>query len=301
MASSITAALDLLPEALIPRFSGEQSDLIFCLYLGVVILAFRIISEAALTPLIAAHLTASDAKLPESQRPSVSSSKRARKVFDNAFTSISSGIVTGWAWVVMLNHNGGCTPMHPDTCLKGWPKYPVSMQFRYMWLTLMGFYTYEMIGTAIRKGCILGTDMVIHHFITGVMMLYGYFGGLHRFGLMATALFDISNPVLHAAKTFHYMETPASKPLQDIFFKLFALVFAVARVFLPPFGLIYPGLTDGRVLPRTTYYITNALMLSVYSMQLFWFSKIVNIALGGDEAMKAETSKEREAGVKKQA
>jgi hypothetical protein len=112
------------------------------------------------------------------------------------------------------------------------------------------------------------------------LQLYGYYYHLHRYGLMATALLDTSNALLHASKAFHYAALPSVATLQDVTSKLFAVTFFVCRVLLPPYSLIKPGLLDGRAMPLTSYYITNGLLLFIYSLQLFWFKKIVFIVLG---------------------
>ena len=52
----------------------------------------------------------------------------------------------------------------------------------------------------------------------------GYFGGRHRYGQMATTVLDTSNTLLHAAKAVHATGLPRLVPLQDVMFKLFALV-----------------------------------------------------------------------------
>jgi hypothetical protein len=123
--------------------------------------------------------------------------------------------------------------------------------------------------------------------------LYGYFYSLSRYGLMATALLDTSNTLLHAAKALNYADIPALTRLKDVVSKGFALVFFSCRVLMPPFSLIKPGLLDGRRMPLTSYYITNGMLLFIYSLQLFWFHKIVKIILGhetheGEPAATAE-------------
>jgi TLC domain len=101
---------------------------------------------------------------------------------------------------------------------------------------------------------------------------------------MASALLDTSNALLHTAKALNYAVTalPVLQSAKDAAFKAFAASFFVCRVALPPAALIAPGLLDGRAMPRTSYCITNGLLLCIYGLQLFWFSKIVRIALGGD-------------------
>jgi hypothetical protein len=115
-----------------------------------------------------------------------------------------------------------------------------------------------------------------------LFQLYGYFYSLGRYGLMATALLDTSNTLLHSAKALNYAEPafPGLASLKDAAFKAFALSFFLCRVLAPPFALIKPGLLDGRAMPLVSYYITNGLLLFIYSLQLFWFVKIVRIALG---------------------
>lgn len=71
--------------------------------------------------------------------------------------------------------------------------------------------------------------------------LYGYFYSLNRYGLMATALLDTSNTLLHAAKALNYADIPALERVKDAVSKSFALVFLGCRVILPPFSLIKPG------------------------------------------------------------
>lgn len=123
--------------------------------------------------------------------------------------------------------------------------------------------------------------------------LYGYFYSLGRYGLMATALLDTSNTLLHSAKALNYAEAafPGLASLKDAAFKSFALSFLLCRVLAPPLALIKPGLLDGRAMPLVSYYITNGLLLFIYSLQLFWFVKIVKIAMGGPAGDEEEDSK----------
>lgn len=59
------------------------------------------------------------------------------------------------------------------------------------------------------------------------------------------------------------------------------------------------GLLDGRRLPLTSYYITNGLLLFIYSLQLFWFHRIVKIFLGHEnhEGEPAATAEVKAVGV----
>ncbi|WIA37506.1 hypothetical protein OEZ86_014418 [Tetradesmus obliquus] len=272
-----------------PPLEGQPVDMLFALYVALGVLAVRLASERLLLP---ALNSAFKARLQgEDSNPS-KIRKRAYNCFNNSFIAASSLLMTSWAWHVTMTDNGGCTPFSTHSCLAGWPAISVSRQFKLVWLTVFGFYLYEMICTALRVGCVLSTEMVVHHIITMWMMLYGYFYSLGRYGLMATALLDTSNTLLHSAKALNYAEAafPGLASLKDAAFKSFALSFLLCRVLAPPLALIKPGLLDGRAMPLLSYYITNGLLLFIYSLQLFWFVKIVKIAMGGPAGDEEEES-----------
>jgi hypothetical protein len=100
--------------------------------------------------------------------------------------------------------------------------------------------------------------------------------------LLPASLPTHSNTLLHAAKALNYADIPALTRVKDGVSKAFAAVFFLCRVALPPVSLIKCGLLDGRRLPSTSYVITNGLLLAIYGLQLFWFNKIMRIALGYD-------------------
>ncbi|GBF94252.1 ceramide synthase [Raphidocelis subcapitata] len=271
--------------SLLPPLEGGVEDLLLPLYQGLTLIALRLAAEKLLVPRLRRAL--------KSRAPAAAagagagaggrgSDRRAERVVDNAFLVLFIAPLSAWGWWVMLRHNGPCTPSSTRGCLEGWPGHPVTPEFRLWWLSLGGLYAGEMIGTLLGGvGFKLGLDMLIHHVLTVWLMLYAYFGGLHRYGTLATAIFDTSNTFLHAAKALHETGLPSLGLAADALFKLFAAVFFAVRVAMPPFCMLAPGLDYGRVLPPVTYAVTNGLMLSVYVMQLNWFYKIVRIARGG--------------------
>jgi hypothetical protein len=103
-----------------------------------------------------------------------------------------------------------------------------------------------------------------------IHQFFGYFGGLHRYGTMATTVLDTSNTFLHLAKAVHATGLPEHAAAADMLFKLFAAVFFTVRVAMPPSSMLYPGFKYGVVLPMRTYCVTNALMVIVYVLQLMW-------------------------------
>lgn len=131
-----------------PPLEGEPVDLLLVLYISVLVLVIRVVSDNAFLPPLARFF--------KSRAPSGSDpQKLAYNVFNNMFIATSAGVMTVWAWYVMLFDNGGCTPFNTKPCLANWPDISVSRQFKLVWLTVFGFYGYEMLGTALGVGCVL--------------------------------------------------------------------------------------------------------------------------------------------------
>ena len=162
----------LLPQQLqklIPPLEGKPVDLLVPLYIGLTVLALRLLAEKTVLPVFK--------RLLKPYAPPEKLDKTAFKVFENVFTSSFCGTLAVWAWYVTLFDNGGCTPFNTKPCLSTWPDVPLTRQFQLVWLSIAGYYTYEMIGTALRVGCILGGEMVVHHVITMIMMVSGSWAG----------------------------------------------------------------------------------------------------------------------------
>lgn len=161
--ATVLQALPQPLQKLIPPLEGGPEDLLISLYFGLAVLVLRLIAERTVLPSFKRALKPYAA--PERLE------KTAFKVFENVFTSTFCGTLAVWAWYVTLFDNGGCTPFNTKPCLSTWPDVPLTRQFQLVWLSIGGYYTYEMIGTVLRVGCILNTDMVVHHVITMTMMV----------------------------------------------------------------------------------------------------------------------------------
>lgn len=196
-------------------------------------------------------------------------------------------------------HTGGpITPRFLFSITRGPHLTPYHVPLLFCLFPRLQLYSLNRLACSPHQGCyhtvVLGAHHAQHISLTllpcacvaatavsfPALQLYGYFYSLSRYGLMATALLDTSNTLLHAAKALNYADIPHLERTKDIVSKSFALVFFSCRVVLPPFSLIKPGLLDGRRLPLTSYYITNGMLLFIYSLQLFWFHKILKIILG---------------------
>lgn len=135
-------------QQLMPPLEGEPIDLLLVLYISVAVLAVRIVCDKLFIPPMARFFKARSPAGKDAY-------KQAYNVFNNAFIATSAAFMTSWAWYVTMYDNGGCTPFNTKPCLDNWPNISVSRQFKLVWLTVFGFYGYEMLGTALGVGCVL--------------------------------------------------------------------------------------------------------------------------------------------------
>lgn len=98
-----------------------------------------------------------------------------------------------------------------------------------------------MMGMALGVGTKLKTDMVAHHIATMALIVIAYCTNIHAMCVMWQALFDISNPILHAAKALHTSGVKSLEPVKWFCFNLFGLSFLVFRVLAGPYSIIYPS------------------------------------------------------------
>ena len=274
LSQSIGARLGL---EIADRNSGAPAwDFAITAWLPVALLLIRVASEAIWIPLIFI--------------PLLKDRKKARNVFDDAFISFFSFILEAHAVISTLFFNGGCTPWSTDACIIGWPdQHTLNILQRLYFLFMFQYYAYEMLGTVLRVGTQLKTEMVVHHIATMMLIFLSYRINLVRYGTMWMALFDISNPLLHAAKVCHALKLPL---LKDIMLPVFALTFFVARVASAPYSILRPALTQSiYILPRLWSVTFISLMIFVCGLQLVWFYKIVQIALNGDKEKGENASK----------
>ena len=80
-------------------------------------------------------------------------------------------------------------------------------------------------------------EMVVHHLVTVVLIVVSYVGGFARVGLVIMVLFDIADPLLHAAKMANYNKKSARGARRklfgtaaDVLFGSFAVVFFATRI-----------------------------------------------------------------------
>ncbi|MEW5299614.1 MAG: hypothetical protein WDW36_002610 [Sanguina aurantia] len=210
------------------------------------------------------------------------SDKLAFSVLDNVWIASFCGVLVAYAWNIVLLHNDGCTPWSTASCLEQWPHHDISLNQRWYMLFMFAYYLSELIGTTVKVGTHLKPDMVAHHLVTMCLIAIAYHTNLVRFCCMWSALFDVSNPLLHTAKCLNIINAKRLEGVKWLVFLSFAASFFLARVATAPFAIIAPAFTTGvRVLPLWLSLPCCGLMTFIYILQLVWFYKIVQIATAG--------------------
>ena len=101
---------------------------------------------------------------------------------------------------------------------------------------------------------------------------------------MSTNLYDLSTPLLLAAKSLNAAALPALRPLKQGLFRGFAATFFVVRVLLPPLVINIPAWRNPGGVPALGYWVLNGCLSFIYLLQLVWFWRIIKIATAGDAA-----------------
>eukprot|EP00803_Ostreobium_quekettii_P001209 evm.model.scf_206EXC.4 EVM.evm.TU.scf_206EXC.4 scf_206EXC:37382-37828(+) len=126
--------------------------------------------------------------------------------------------------------------------------------------------------------------MAVHHVLAVCLIVAGYGLGLTRLGVVALAVFNLSNPFLHASKVANNLQMARCRVA---LFALFGATFFVSRVVLLPAVIMKCTLLETLpVLAREprmwwAYYGGNAVIAALYLMQLMWMAKILRVLCSG--------------------
>ena len=141
-------------------------------------------------------------------------------------------------------------------------------------------------------------EMILHHVVTAALVLLSYTAGLIRAGLVIMVLFDVADPFLHAAKTINYLKESAPtgtatqgalSTVTDALFGMFALSLFLTRIVLFTYvtlSVFYEAVIEssptgdyfeGLELTDVSLFVCQALTLTLYVLQWFWFALLVDL------------------------
>jgi len=173
---------------------------------------------------------------------------------------------------------------------KGWTsEYEMPTEIYFVYLIQMSFYVHSVYGTLYvdmwRKDSIV---MLIHHFLTIILIGFSYAARYHKIGLLVMFLHDVSDIALEFAKCSNYMKTRDNKidhvadRLATIGFVFFASTWFWFRLYWFPLKVLYSA-SYGAALHIEQgipfYYLFNFLLWFLFSLHLYWFLFIVILSL----------------------
>jgi len=126
-------------------------------------------------------------------------------------------------------------------------------------------------------------EMIVHHFVTVLLILVSFVTGNYRAGCSLMILFDPADVPLHVAKQFKYL---GQQTLADISFAAFFLLFLVMRMILYPF-VVYSCTYESKEVFSHSFGVSVGLAC-IYVLALlncYWFFLIlrvlIKLAMGG--------------------
>lgn len=177
-------------------------------------------------------------------------------------------------------------PWFSDTkeYFRGWPNQVLKLPLRLFYMCQCGFYIYSIAALLTwetrRKDFPV---MMSHHVITVLLISYSYMIGFFRIGSIILALHDASDVFMEGAKVFKYSEKELAA---SVLFGLFALSWLMLRLIFFPFWVISATSYDlayclelAGVNPRSTYYISNTMLLTLLVFHVYWWILICSMIL----------------------
>lgn len=233
-----------------------------------------------------------------------------RKLLEEAWVLCGNVAMLSMAGYIMARRNGGCVsfkflatlqsilllcpishpllPTHLQSfaslrpCLEGWPNHAADPAITLYYALELAWYAHLLLKPVLGYGLGDGRDMQIHHLVTMAMLVGSLGMNLSRMGVVALALFGISNPVLHFAKIANQLHAP----WRMIAFGGFAAAFLITRVLAVPAVILVPaGLRSRQWISyaiedfHVAYMVLNGLLWVLYGMQLVWMAAIFRVLL----------------------
>jgi hypothetical protein len=206
------------------------------------------------------------------------------KLLDEIWVMFGNVIMAISAVALMISQNGGCSFDDTDACFAQWPAQGMTHAVYIYYNAEIAWYLHLLLKPVLGYGQGEGRDMIIHHFAALATLLVSYAVHFNRIGILILAVFNLSNPFLHLAKTCNQLEVEA---LRVPAFAFFAATFFVSRIVMVPLLILWPGVVGimSVVSPAVLqlpafwgiYGVLNSLMAVLYILQLVWMRSIFRL------------------------
>jgi ceramide synthetase len=191
-----------------------------------------------------------------------------------------------WIWSFSMVWNEGWL-QNPRECFRGMPNQQNPMSIYYLYSVQLGLYIYMQITHVlwdVKKKDFLA--MLIHHFVTILLLCFSWWTGYMRTGVMILSAMDIVDVLLELAKFFNNLKIDL---FANIFFVLLVFGWLGFRLILFPFVIIRSAMFDPVDVHHEdgyfTYdlrlwYVLNGLLSVLAVLQLYWFVMFIQVVVG---------------------
>eukprot|EP00210_Caulerpa_lentillifera_P008687 g8286.t1 len=187
------------------------------------------------------------------------------------------------SWMTFLDNDVGASIFNTHPMIRDWPMNSVSFDVIYLFRVHTGWYIHQMTRGWTASGVPIDAVMFYHHVGTLLIIIFGELTNLLLAGVLALAVFNISNPFLHVSKMAHTLEWKQSK---QVLFCLFGFAFFVSRIVMLPLTVMKIGYIDAykedyKSFGEDLILLGNVMLLILYGLQIFWMLKILKVIWGG--------------------
>ncbi|XP_044528566.1 ceramide synthase 4-like [Gracilinanus agilis] len=156
-----------------------------------------------------------------------------------------------------------------EMCWHGFPKQILKPSIYWWYLLEFGFYIsllFTLPFDVKRKDFV---EQVIHHFSAIILIYFSYCANYIRIGTLVIVIHDVSDIFLEAGKVLHYAQR---KHACDKIFIIFTMTFFITRLIVFPSKVLYTTYYSSMVNhePFFGYYFTNALLMTLQALHVFW-------------------------------
>jgi hypothetical protein len=162
-----------------------------------------------------------------------------------------------------------------------WPYQGTSPAVNLFYQIQLGSYLHQLMWTEISRSDAL--EMILHHVITITVVLFSFLTGFTRIGASIFLAHDLADIWLEMGKCFVYIsrakDNQWAKVYCDVFFVIFAITFAITRLYIYPRYLLSSLLFDSvNIMGHWPgHYAYAGLLLGLQGLHIFWFCLILGM------------------------
>ncbi|KAF6024670.1 hypothetical protein EB796_017032 [Bugula neritina] len=172
-------------------------------------------------------------------------------------------------------------------CWRGHPFQHVTNDVYWYYVIEIGFYVtllFSQFADVQRKDF---WGQFLHHIATISLLCFSWFVNFVRVGSLILCLHDAADYLLEGAKLFKYLN---KRLLCDITFGIFTLMWAVTRLTMYPYVILWTTIVDASAIAgfSTALYVFNFLLGILQVLHCYWFVMIMTVAIRAITAGKVE-------------